>query len=115
MPTRSEFVHWTTTLLGSALVAREESRAEDVQSPATTARHDHGGLYLWGKEKLIDRPNEHPVLTTFKKQYYAGNSIAAELARQGYVVVVIDMFYWGERRLLLDDDAADWRQRPASI
>jgi len=79
------------------------------------ALHDHGGFYLWGKEKLIDRPNEHPVLTTFKKQYYAGNSIAAELARQGYVVVVIDMFYWGERRLLLDDDPADWRERPASI
>ena len=216
MPTRREFVHWTTTLLGSALVAREESRAEDVQAPAATgahvgslfpfirsqaprefslsflreefkdpatwkrqargklldllhyapprcdpkpevvektdrgdylqekvyfnttpdlrvpacvlipkkarfpapaivALHDHGGFYLWGKEKLIDRPNEHPVLTTFKKQYYAGNSIAAELARQGYVVVVIDMFYWGERRLLLDDDPADWRQRPASI
>ena len=216
MPTRREFVHWTTTLLGSALVAREESWAEEVQAPAATgahvgslfpfirsqaprefslsflreefkdpatwkrqargklldllhyapprcdpkpevvektdrgdylqekvyfnttpdlrvpacvlipkkarfpapaivALHDHGGFYLWGKEKLIDRPNEHPVLTTFKKQYYAGNSIAAELARQGYVVVVIDMFYWGERRLLLDDDPADWRQRPASI
>ena len=216
MPTRREFVHWTTTLLGSALVAREESWAEEVQAPAATgahvgslfpfirsqaprefslsflreefkdpatwkrqargklldllhyapprcdpkpevvektdrgdylqekvyfnttpdlrvpacvlipkkarfpapaivALHDHGGFYLWGKEKLIDRPNEHPVLTTFKKQYYAGNSIAAELARQGYVVVVIDMFYWGERRLLLDDDPADWRERPASI
>src|SRR5207248_157826 len=39
-------------------------------------------------------------------------SIASELARQGYVVLVIDMFYWGERRMLLDDDAADW-QRPS--
>ncbi len=25
------------------------------------------------------------------------------------------MFYWGERRMLLDDDAADWRERPASL
>jgi dienelactone hydrolase len=33
----------------------------------------------------------------------------------GYVVLVIDMFYWGERRMLLDDDPADWRERPASI
>src|SRR5438067_12008484 len=216
MPTRREFVHWTTTLLGSALVAREEARAEEVQAPAATgahvgslfpfirsqaprefslsflreefkdpatwkrqargklldllhyapprcdpkpevvektdrgdylqekvyfnttpdlrvpacvlipkkarfpapaivALHDHGGFYLWGKEKLIDHPNEHPVLTTFKKQYYAGNSIAAELARHGYLVVVIDLFYWGERRLLLDDDPADWRERRASI
>jgi dienelactone hydrolase len=25
------------------------------------------------------------------------------------------MFYWGERRMLLDADAADWRDRPRSI
>ena len=31
------------------------------------------------------------------------------------MVVVIDMFYWGERRMLLDDDPADWRERPRSI
>ena len=58
---------------------------------------------------------EHPALTRFKKQYYAGNSIASELARQGYVVIVIDMFYWGERRMLLDKDPADWRDRPQDI
>jgi len=55
------------------------------------------------------------VLTDFKKSYYAGKSIASELARQGYMVVVIDMFYWGERRMLLDDDPADWRERPRDI
>jgi dienelactone hydrolase len=84
-------------------------------APAVVALHDHGGFYLWGKEKLIESANQHSVLTTFKKTYYASNSIAADLTRQGYVVVVIDMFYWGERRLLLDDDPADWRERPASI
>jgi len=31
------------------------------------------------------------------------------------VVIVIDMFYWGERRLLLDTDSADWRERPVTI
>ena len=25
------------------------------------------------------------------------------------------MFYWGERRMLLDDDPADWRERAASL
>ena len=35
--------------------------------------------------------------------------------RRGYVVVVIDMFYWGERRMLLDDDPADWRDRPSTM
>jgi dienelactone hydrolase len=42
-------------------------------------------------------------------------SIADELARQGYVVVVIDMFYWGERSMLLDDDPPAWKERPPTI
>jgi dienelactone hydrolase len=84
-------------------------------APALVALHDHGGFYFWGKEKLIEGENEHPVLAEFKKHYYGGVSIASALVRQGYVVIVIDMFYWGERRLILDDDAADWRERPRSI
>jgi dienelactone hydrolase len=83
--------------------------------PALVALHDHGGFYLWGKEKLVETDDEHPVLAGFKKEYYAGVSTASALARQGYLVVVIDMFYWGERRLLLDDDPADWRERPRSL
>jgi len=86
-----------------------------LPAPALVALHDHGGFYLWGKEKLIENEDEHPVLADFKKQYYGGVSIASALVRQGYVVIVIDMFYWGERRLILDDDAADWRERPRSI
>ena len=83
--------------------------------PPLVALHDHGGFYLWGKEKLTETADEHPLLTQFKRQYYAGNSIASVLVRRGYVVVVIDMFYWGERRMLLDDDASDWRERPQSL
>jgi dienelactone hydrolase len=83
--------------------------------PAVVALHDHGGFYFWGKEKLVETDDEHPVLTAFKKQYYAGTSTATALVRRGYVVAVIDMFYWGERRLLLDDDPADWRERPRGI
>ena len=85
------------------------------RAPAMVALHDHGGFYLWGKEKIVEMTDEHPVLTDFKRQYYGGRSIATELVRQGYVVVVIDMFYWGERRMLLDGDPADWRERPASL
>src|SRR5881409_3579357 len=86
-----------------------------LPAPAIVALHDHGGFYFWGKEKIVETEGEHAVLTDFKKSYYAGKRIASELARQGYVVVVIDMFYWGERRMLLDDDAADWRERPRDI
>ena len=67
-------------------------------APAVVALHDRGGFYFWGREKLVETPAENPVLTTFKQQYYSGKSIASELARQGYVVIVIDMFYWGEFR-----------------
>ena len=84
-------------------------------APGIMALHDHGGFYFWGKEKIVEVEDEHPVLADFKKRYYAGNSIASALARQGYVVVVIDMFYWGERRMLLDGDPADWRERPKDI
>lgn len=85
------------------------------RAPAIVAVHDHGGFYLWGKEKLVERDGEHPVLADFKRQYYAGRSIASDLARAGYVVAVIDMFYWGERRMLLADDPPDWRERPRSL
>jgi dienelactone hydrolase len=87
----------------------------DRPLPAVVALHDHGGFYLWGKEKLVETDDEHPVLTAFKKRYYAGTSTATALARQGYVVVVIDMFYWGERRMLLDGDPDDWRKRPKDL
>jgi dienelactone hydrolase len=83
--------------------------------PAVVALHDHGGFYLWGKEKIIGVEDEHPSLTEFKKRAYDGKSIASELATQGYVVIAIDMFYWGERRMILDDDPEDWRFRPRSM
>src|SRR5262245_28607563 len=84
-------------------------------APGIVALHDHGGFYMWGKEKLVELDDEHATLTDFKKNYYSGRSTACELARQGYVVIVIDMFYWGERRMLLDNDPADWRDRPRTM
>jgi dienelactone hydrolase len=86
-----------------------------LPAPALIALHDHGAFYFWGKEKLVEMEDEHPSLTAFKRQYYEGISIASALARQGYVVIVIDMFYWGERRMLLESDPADWRDRPTTI
>lgn len=93
------------------LVPKEASRP----LPTIVALHDHGAFYLWGKEKLVETPDENAQLKAFREQYYGGKSIAIELVRQGYLVIVIDMFYWGERRMLLDDDPADWRERPASL
>jgi dienelactone hydrolase len=77
--------------------------------PAVLLLHCHGGFYLWGKEKVVEQVDEHPVLREFKQQLYEGKSIATELVRRGYVVLTIDMFYWGERRMLLDDDPPSFR------
>ena len=84
-------------------------------APAIVALHDHGGFYLWGKEKLVEIDGEHAILKDFRERYYGGRSIAIELVRRGYIVVVTDMFYWGDRRMLLDADPADWRERPATM
>jgi dienelactone hydrolase len=87
-------------------------KGEKQRRPAIVALHDHGGFFVWGKEKIVDQENEHPSLTEFKRRSYGGRSYANELARRGYVVIVIDMFYWGERRMLLAADPAAWHQPP---
>ncbi len=86
-----------------------------LPAPGIVALHSHDGVYLWGKEKVVEDEHEHPYLTAFKRRSYGGKSMAAELARQGYVVIAIDMFYWGERRMLLEDDPASYRQPAATI
>jgi dienelactone hydrolase len=86
-----------------------------LPAPGVVALHDHGAFYLWGKEKLLASDGEHPALTKFREQSYGGKSIALELVRQGYVVIAIDMFYWGERRMILDDDPPEFRDRPSTM
>ena len=89
-------------------------KGEKKRRPAIVALHDHGAFFVWGKEKVVASENEHPSLTEFKRTAYAGRSWAGELARRGYVVMAIDMFYWGERRMLLAHDPPAWRE-PAKM
>jgi len=86
-----------------------------LPAPGVLVLHSHDGIYLWGKEKVVENDQEHPYLTAFKQRRYGGKSIAAELARRGYVVMAIDMFYWGERRMILDDDPLAYRERPLAM
>jgi len=86
-----------------------------LPAPGVVVMQSHDGIYLWGKEKLVESAQEHPNLTAFKQRSYAGKSIADELARRGYVVIAIDMFYWGERRMVLDDDPPAYRERPLTM
>ena len=84
-------------------------------TPAVILMHDHGGFYMWGKEKLVKLPDEHTILTEYRQRYYEGQSLGADLARQGYLVVVIDMLYWGNRRYMMDGDPDAWWDRPDDL
>jgi len=83
--------------------------------PALVALHDHGGEYYFGKEKLVEMDQEHAALTSFKKIYYNGRSYASDLARSGYLVLVADCFYWGERRLTYTYPPSNYRQAIAGL
>ncbi len=89
-------------------------------APGLVCFHDHGGMYYWGKEKIVEVENEHPVLRDFKQQAYSGKSYATEFCRAGFVVIVTDAFYWGERRLVTDQDVEQGindrsKQEPAEV
>jgi dienelactone hydrolase len=86
-------------------------KGEAKRRPAIVALHDHGAFFVWGKEKVVATENEHPALTEFKRTAYSGRSYGSELAKRGYVVIAIDMFYWGERRMQLAGDPPAWRNR----
>ena len=83
--------------------------------PAVVAFHDHGASFYFGKEKIVEVPDEHPYLTVYKKTYYGGRSYASELARRGFVVLVIDAFYWGDRRVQYRDPPAAWKKATAGL
>lgn len=73
-------------------------------APAIVDLHSHGGMFLFGKEKVIDFGANHPAMTKYHEQNYDGRPTATALVRRGYVVISIDAFMFGERRVLLDED-----------
>lgn len=73
-------------------------------APAIVDLHSHGGMFLFGKEKVIDLGDNHPVMVEYHQENYDGRPTATALVRRGYVVMVIDAFMFGERRLMLDAD-----------
>lgn len=73
-------------------------------APAIIDLHSHGGMFLFGKEKVIDLGRNHPSMEAYHKASYDGRPTATALAQRGYVVISIDAFYFGERRLVLDED-----------
>lgn len=70
--------------------------------PAVIGIHCHSGQYLWGHQKLISHPSDSAVLTAKRDATY-GRPWAEALARRGFIVIVIDGFYFGERRLRVEE------------
>lgn len=81
------------------------------RKPAVLLLHDHGAFFVWGKEKVIPVGEVNPALQTFREQSYGGRVVGEELVKRGYVVMAIDMFYWGERRMRLPGDPPSWANR----
>ncbi|MCL6511183.1 MAG: prolyl oligopeptidase family serine peptidase [Anaerolineae bacterium] len=87
-------------------------------APGIVALHDHGGYYVHGKEKLVETERESSHLIAYRESGYGGRAFAGALARRGHVVIVIDAFYWGERRLDLQqmpDELVKEMQRRAQF
>lgn len=72
--------------------------------PAIVDLHSHGGMFLFGKEKVIDLGENHAAMADYHKRNYDGRPTATALVKRGYVVITIDAFFFGERRLLMDAD-----------
>jgi dienelactone hydrolase len=74
------------------------------KAPGIVDLHSHGGMFVFGKEKVVDLGTNHPAMTAYHQQNYDGRPTATALVRRGYVVITIDAFGFGDRRVLLDAD-----------
>jgi len=74
--------------------------------PAIVDLHSHGGMFVYGKEKVMPMPDgDSPAITEYRQENYEGRSTSLALCRRGYVVISIDAFYFGERRTMFGGDA----------
>lgn len=89
--------------------------ARSTPAPAIVDLHSHGGMYLFGKEKVIDlgEGRNHAAMGPYHLENYEGRPTATALVRRGYVVISIDAFMFGERRLMVDQDFATGFDRSA--
>ena len=71
--------------------------------PAVLALHDHGGFKYYGKEKIADGPNPPAPIIKVWWDHYGGIAWANALAREGFAVLVHDVFLWGSRGFPLAD------------
>lgn len=67
--------------------------------PAVMALFDHGGFKYYGKEKIAEGPEDSPdFIHKWWDVYYGGRAWPNALAREGFAVLVPDVFLWGSRK-----------------
>jgi dienelactone hydrolase len=72
--------------------------------PGVIALHGHDGFKYYGKEKIADGPGPAPpAVAAFRQGHYEGRAFANDLAREGFVVMIPDVFGWGSRRFPLQE------------
>ena len=79
-------------------------KPQNVAKPlsAILALHDHGGFKYTTKEKIADGPAQVPDHISSRRDLYDGRAWVNTLAKQGFVVLVHDVFLWGSRRFDID-------------
>ena len=80
--------------------------------PGVVALHCHSGQYVWGQEKVVSAADDGAPLQAFRERAY-GRPYAELLARRGFLVVAIDAFYFGSRRLRVEE--LEWSSAPGDV
>ncbi len=85
-----------------ALLLKPENAAGKM--PGILGLHDHGGIKFFGVDKITKtNAKQHPMIVDHQASDYGGFAWANEFAKQGYVVLVHDVFTFGSRRVLPRD------------
>ncbi|MCK9639331.1 MAG: prolyl oligopeptidase family serine peptidase [Prolixibacteraceae bacterium] len=67
-----------------------------LPAPALVVLHEWGGPMLFGADRICGEP-VHPIIIKHRETYTSGRALADWYASQGYAVVVIDAFHFGQR------------------
>lgn len=81
--------------------SKRKSNKSEAKYPAVVVMHDHGAHLTIGKEKVVRPFGVSPEVMAdadaWVEQLYEGQYLGDYLARNGFVVLAIDMPLWGER------------------
>lgn len=67
-----------------------------LPAPALVVMHEWGGPMLFGADRVCGEP-VHPIITEHRAKHTSGRPLADWYASQGYAVIVIDAFHFGQR------------------